>query len=340
MNRVIRCLCAGFFLFINFALFAAPSLYRRAQDLAEDDPREAEALFVQFIQQSGDAKIKRAAAHELFTLRLKQGRLKEAFFQGSSGSFRRRFLSAVEEGLKLAESAARRLVAALRRECEAAEQGDAAAIGALLDKHRYPPAAYDFSVSVLERCKVPEPLAVFPEFDAAAQQPEVRAIQLALMEIRETLAGDDIEEAAALSKAVRESVARLPEAATAWALQFDFIEARLAAKKEDFTAVKERCAAIEKKKPPRSLKYACRSLTAYALMREEQYSEAYARLVNLKIAPAEIDNRLLRLTAAVAAGEAPADKLRKFLKRRSYRECAAVLRGLAHAVLESQTANR
>lgn len=340
MNRVIRRLCARFFLFVNFAVIAAPSLYRRAQDLAEDDPREAEAMFAQFVKQSGDAKLKRAAAHELFALRLKQGRLKEAFFQGGSGTFRKRFLSAVEEGLKLAESSARRLVAALRRECEAAEQGDAAAIGALLDKHRYPPAAYDFSVTVLERCKVPEPLTVFPEFDEAAGQTDVRALQLALMEIRETLAGDDMEEAAALLKAVRESVARLPEAAPAWLLQLDFTEARLAAKKEDFAAVKERCSAIEKKKPPRSVKYACRSLTAYALMREEQYSEAYARLVNLKISPPEIDNRLLRLAAAVAAGEAPADKLRKFMKRRSYKECAPVLRSLAEEILQSQTANR
>ena len=72
----------------------------------------------------------------------------------------------------------------------------------------------------------------------------------------------------------------------------------------------------------------------------ETAAEAYARIASLKITPQDIDNRLLRLTAAVAAEEAPAEKLRKFTRRRSYKECAPLLQKLAEEILLAAAQNR
>ncbi len=327
------------FSFLVFSPLAAKqSAYQRAQALLEDDPREAEALLVHFIRQTGNDKLKRAAAHELFTLRLKQGRLAEAFLQAKSSGFKKRFLSAVEEGLKVSESSAGRLVAALRQECDAG--GDAEKIAILLGKNKFPVAAYNFSLTVLERCKVEGSEAILPDFPEEAEKVDARTLSLALLEIRAAISRDDTEEAEALLTEVRKTAANFLEKEPAFALQLDFTEARLFSKKEDFKALGNRCAAIEKKKPARWLRNACRFMTAYAYLKQEKYAEAYARIANLKIVPVETDNRLLRLTAAVAADEEIPEKLEKFMRRRSYPECAEVLRKLAEEILEIKAQNR
>ena len=200
--------------------------------------------------------------------------------------------------------------------------------------------AYNFSLAVLERCKVEDPVALIPDLPEDSEKVTARALQLALLEIREAISRDNFERAEELMGDIRSEGKAVLEKEAALVLQLDFTEARLFSKKEDFTAVKDRCAAIEKKKPPRWLRNACRFLAAFAFLKEEKYSEAYAKVANLKVTATEIDNRLLRLTAAVAADEEEAEKLAKFMKRRSYKECAPVLRKLAAEILEIKVQNR
>lgn len=329
---------AVFFLLTSFALYAKSSLYRRAADLADEDPREAEALYVGFIAESGNDKLKRAAAHELFTLRLKQGRLTEAFFQAKSSAFRSRLLSALEEHLRLDTSLARRLVTSLRKECSG--DGDAEKIAKLLARDKYPVATYSFAVTILTRCNNDAAASVIPDFPEEIEKIDGRAVNFALLEIREAIGRDDFETATSLLGEVRKNATVLIEKEPGYGLQLDFAEARLASKQEDYEDVLAKCASIEKRKPPRWVRNACRSLTAYCLLKQGKAAEAYARIASLKITPQDIDNRLLRLTAAVAAEEAPAEKLRKFTRRRSYKECAPLLQKLAEGILLAAAQNR
>lgn len=320
------------------ALYPKSSLYQRAAELAEEDPREAEALYVRFIAESGNEKLKRAAAHELFTLRLKQGRLTEAFFQASSSAFRSRFLSALEENLRLDPNPARRLVVALREDCSA--EDDAGKTAKLLAKEKYPLAAYSFALTVLTRCNVENPESVIPDLPEERDKIDGRAVNFALLEIREAIGRDDFEAAETLMHEVRQNAGALIEKEPGYGMQLDFARARLDSKKENFSAVLSHCAAIEKKKPPRWIRNACRSLTAHSLLKEGKPAEAYARIASLKIPAQDIDNRLLRLTAAVAAEETTAEKLVKFTRRRSYKECAPLLRKLAEEILAAAAQNR
>lgn len=326
------------FLLTSFDLYAKASLYQRAADLADEDPREAEALYVRFLAETGNDKLKRAAAHELFTLRLKQGRMGEAFFQAKSAAFTRRFLSALEEHLRLDTSPARRLVTALREECS--DEGDAENLSKLLAREKYPVAAYSFAVMILGRCNNDAADSVIPDFPEEKEKIDGRAVNLALLEIREAIGRDDFETASSLLGEVRKNAAALIEKEPGYGLQLDYAEARLDSKQENYAGVFARCASIDKKKPPRWVRNACRSLTAYCLLKQGKAAEAYARIASLKIASQDIDNRLLRLTAAVAADEAPAEKLRKFTRRRSYKECAPLLRKLAEEILHSDAQNR
>ena len=74
---------------------------------------------------------------------------------------------------------------------------------------------------------------------------------------------------------------------------------------------------------------ACLYLKGFALLKDKKYAQAAKVLNALKAEPREIDNRLLKLTAAVAARQVPVSKLNKYARRASYRYQAKVLRELA-----------
>ncbi|HRP68727.1 MAG TPA: hypothetical protein PLY93_04285, partial [Turneriella sp.] len=140
---------------------ARSSLYRRAQQLTENDPREAEALYVKFIRETGAHKLKRAAYHELFALRLKEARLAEAFFQINKKSFRRRYVSAMEENLHLSNRRAQRLLSVLERECN--PERDTEKLREYLEASKATVLEYNYVLRVQTLCGNNDTLAVLPE---------------------------------------------------------------------------------------------------------------------------------------------------------------------------------
>ncbi|AFM14530.1 hypothetical protein Turpa_3896 [Turneriella parva DSM 21527] len=306
---------------------AAASLHSRALALKESDPVEAEALLVRFIQATGSDKLRRAAGYDLFYLRLAQNRLVEAFQQGQSKAFQRKYREAVAMRFNLQPRVTSGLLNRLAAICAQKEISEAS--HGYFAQVKFGAAAFEFAVRVMQSCKVENAESVLPELAQGAKAANERQLTLKLLKIRygieETaLAGQQLAELATLD-------ADLLAANSTLEGQFYLLQARLAMEQGDLETAEARCKALPGK-TSKSLRAACNFLLAYHLALNERFAEGYRLIQHAEIPKANIDNRLLRLTLAVGAGQAPPKKLRKFQKRASYRYSATSLKDLAERV--------
>lgn len=310
---------------------AKGGVYFRATGLIEEDPLEADALFASVIRNSGEAKIRRAAIHQLFYLRLRSGRVAEAFSLVSSESMRKKYETAMAAQLKIPEKSAERLIQRLRSACT--KSYDLQKLVDYLVEKKAGVAAYDFSYRVLKKCRPADALEILPVPEPEGEL-DRRALALALVAIREgKSAGSGLEPAQLLNE-LRSKAAGVLDKDASLRGQLLIIEARQAVKNADFPLVAENCRQVAAEEVLKKFRGQCRLLTAFALLKEGKPAEAYVRLAAQKIQPAQIDNRLLRLIAGVTAGKIPRERLRKFMQRASYPECAPVLRELAENTLK------
>lgn len=313
------------------AVQAKGSAYFRATELTQEDPLEADALFVSVIRNSGEAKIRRAAIHQLFYLRLRSGRTAEAFSLISSESMRKKYASELAAQLKISEKNAERLVQRLRSAC--GKGRDLQKFADFLEENRSGVSTYDFSFRVLKKCRPADAAEILPVPDSEANM-DRRTLALALIAIREGKNAESGSESAQSLIVLKSRAADITAKDAALKGQLLVIEARQAVKNSDFALVAENCGQVAAEEALKRYRGQCRFLTAFALIKDGKPAEAYARLAVQKIPPQQIDNRLLRLIAGVSAGKIPRERLRKFMQRASYPECAPVLRELAENTLK------
>lgn|GEM_PF-6052008 len=313
---------------VQFALRAASSSYERAKELMEDDPLEADAQLSDTIKKTGNAKIRRAAKYDLFYLRLRLGRFSEAYPLATGKGMRSRLVKTAAAQFRTTEGKLSRVIAAIDAECR--PDGEAEHIAEILTQTKSSAAVYDFALQRLEACKFKERLAIFPVLSKEKQQiSDARLLHIYVLKARSLISAGEYETAQEGLLQIREAAADLIAQNGAFELPLFLAEARnaaLQARADEVTAI---CKNISAREDAFSARKACLYLKGYALLKLQKYPEAAKILNALKAEPREIDNRLLKLTAAVASHQIPAAKLRKYTRRASYRYQARVLRELA-----------
>jgi hypothetical protein len=330
-NRKYPYLILIFVCLLNGVAAAKPNAYFRATGLVEEDPLEADALFASVIRNSGEAKIRRAAMHQLFYLRLRSGRIAEAFPLVSSEAMRDKYDAAVAAHLKIPEKNAGQLIQRLRSAC--GKNYDLQKLAGYLEEKKAGVASYDFALRVLKKCRSEDALEILPQPEPETDL-DKRALALALIAIRE---GNAVEDGIPVNDRIGELRSRGAAVFgkdAALRGQLLIIEARLALRNSDFPTLTENCRQISEDNALKKFRGQCRFLTAFALIKEGKPDEAYLSLATQKIEPGQVDHRLLRIIAGVAAGKMPREKLRKFMQRASYPECAPILRELAENTLK------
>lgn len=323
---------------MEFPLFAAPGAYQRAQQLIEDDPLEADALLADTIKGTGNAKIRRAARYDLFYLRLRLGHFSEAYPLATGKGMRSRFVKTAAAQFRTTESKLSRVITATDEECSS--DGDAARVGQVLGQNKGNAALYDFALQRLEACKTKDALAIFPVLAKENQQiSEPRLLNVYALKARSLISAGNYETAQAGIALIREAAADLlaKNAALEWPLFL--AEARNAALQGNADEVGALCKKFGTDEDAAAARRACLYLRGFALLKGKKYAEAAKVLNALSADMREIDNRLLKLTAAVAAKQVPPAKLRKYGMRASYRNQAKVLRDLAAEILAAREEN-
>ncbi|MBS0618861.1 MAG: hypothetical protein JSR44_11780 [Spirochaetes bacterium] len=310
------------------SIVASP--YQRALDLAASDPLEAEALLERVRRSAGNTKLRRAAAIQLFYLRLANGRLVEAYPLLKDKSQRKKFMYALSAQLHIDESATARLMHAVKAECKA--DGDAAVIGALLEKQTYPAMAYDFGLRLLRKCGVKNLAEIFPPEILDAEIADVRNAQIVLVYVREVKGEDAARVAHALIEKLTNFALHSASAQSDLSQQTVLAEARLSARNEEHADVVRLCASLRAAKTDRNISTACAYLLGFAYAHLGQMKKAHAILSAQKADAIDIDHRLLKLTVAVAVGAQPKKNLRGYMRRASYHYCAAILRRFASEI--------
>lgn len=315
------------------SIVASP--YQRALDLAASDPLEAEALLERVLHGADNTKLRRAAAIQLFYLRLANGRLVEAYPLLRDKSQLKKFIYALSAQLHIDESATARLMHAVKAECKA--DGDAAVIGALLEKQTYPAMAYDFGLRLLRKCGVKNLAEIFPPeiLDAEiadAEIADVRNAQIVLVYVREVKGEDAARVAHALIEKLTNFAQHSDSAPNTLSQQAALAEARLAARNEEHADVMRLCASLRAAKTDRNISTACAYLLGFAYAHLGQMKKAHAILSAQMADAIDIDHRLLKLTVAVAVGAQPKKNLRGYMRRASYHYCAAILRRFASEI--------
>lgn len=310
------------------ALNAGGRNYQRAQSLIEDDPLEADALLADAIRATGNAKIRRAARYDLFYLRLRLGRFSEAYPLATGKGMRKRLIKSAAAQFRTNEAKLSRVIAATDEECSA--DGDAGRVGQILAQSKGNAALYDFALQRLEACKMKETRPIFPVLAKENQLiSETRLLNIYALKARSLISAGDYETAQQGIALIREAAADLlsKNAALEWPLLL--AEARSAALQANADAVAGLCKKLGSDEDAAAARKACLYLKGFALLKGRKYAEAAKVLNALKAEPREIDNRLLKLAAAVAARQVPVAKLHKYTRRASYRYQARVLRDLA-----------
>ncbi len=335
MIEILRHFCICFFTLGFVANIGATTPYNRALALRETDPVEAEALLVQVLQQSAGDKRHRAARYDLFYLRLRHMRLAEAFRQGVSKPFSRRYVDAVATRFHLNEAVTRRLISRLAASCEKKEISEATE--AYFFKAKFGAAVYEYAIRVLQSCQVTDAESLLPKDILVNAAETERELALKLLKVRYGIAEFALAEQQLAQLTLHD--AELLQANPALNAQFVLLQARVDMEKADLPAAGARCKAILGK-GTQSMRSACRFLLAYHLAKTGEYSEAYKLVRNEEISPVQIDNRLLRFALAVGSGALPPAKLHKFTRRASYRYTAQSLRELAQQVLAEMPPER
>lgn len=307
---------------------AASMAYDRAKDLLEDDPLESDALLADTIRNTGNAKIRRAAKYDLFYLRLRLGRFSEAYPLATGKGMRSRLIKTAAAQFRTTEGKLSRVIAAVDGECSA--DGDASRVGEILAQTKSSAAVYDFALQRLDACKMKETARIFPLLSQEAEQiSEARLLHIYVLKARSLISAGEYETAQEGLSQIREAAADLIGQNAALELPLLLAEARSAALQEKADVVSALCKNIAAREGAVAARRACLYLKGFTLLKIKKYPEAAKILNALKAEPREIDNRLLKLTAAVAARQIPAAKLRKYGRRASYRYQAKVLRDLA-----------
>lgn len=332
------CLLAAAFLLTAVARAEARSAdYRRAQALVKSDPLEAEALYERFIRETSNDKMRRAAGYDLFFLRLRHRRLVEALVQSRQKQFRRKYNTALSDAYGITNAQAASLARHLRSACAREEQPDR--IGSFLRAEHLPAPVWDFALRVLLRCGIEgrSQLIATHLFEAG----KVTRLQMALrlIAVREQLYAD-ADKAAKLLAATRAVAEEHFADDEQLELQFILLEARLAAVREEYDAVIERCTELPPGKHATQANAACDLLVTHALLQKGEAAQAWKRIRKVRVNPLDLDKRLLRLVAAVAAGVVEPEKLMRFSRRASYSYCASSLRQLAGSVIEEKIPNK
>lgn len=309
---------------------ARTSDYRRAQTLAKTDPLEAEALFERFIRETPNGKVRRAANYELFYLRLRNGRLAEAFVQSGNREFGKKFNTAVADAYGITGEQASGLVRRLRAVC--AEEGEVSRLGYYLRQGQMPAPVWDFALRVMLRCKATGRSDIFASDLFELERATRLQTALRLIAVREQLYADAdrASDLFAITRAAAEAQYGEDEQLK---IQLIVLGARIAAAKEDYEQAIARCADLPATKAARQARATCDVLVAHALFRQGDSGQAWKTLRKVPLTPMEPDTRLLRLTVAVAAGVTEPEKLTAFTQRASYPYCARSLRELAQTVL-------
>ncbi len=323
---------------IPLQLPAASRGYQRAQQLIEDDPLEADALLADTIKSTGNAKIRRAARYDLFYLRLRLGRFSEAYALATGKGMRSKLMKTAAAQFRTTESKLSRVMTAPDQECGA--EGDAGRVGQVLAQNKANAALYDFALQRLEACKAKETLSIFPVLTQENQQiTETRQLNIYALKVRTLISAGEFEVAKEGLTLIREAAQDLlaKNAALEWPLLL--AESRIAAMQGNAEDVGALCKKLGTAEEAAAARSACLYLKGFALLKTGRYAEASGVLRALKPEPREIDNRLLKLAAVVAAGQAPSARLRKYSRRASYRYQAKVLRDLAAEILGSASEN-
>ncbi|MBV6494881.1 MAG: hypothetical protein LDLANPLL_02918 [Turneriella sp.] len=336
--KYILCAFIATIVFFSVKIEAKASLYSRAQKLSSIDPREAEALYSKFITKTTDSKLKRAAKHELFTLRLNEGRLAEAFFQLQNKSFHKRFLSAMEENFRIPSLRANSLTKLLQMECS--PDANIQKIKNYLQKIKANVAIYQFVLTVLFNCGAKDNLEVLPDLEYIAKDLDDYKFYLGLFTLQELLGKGDLEHAKEYLYFLSNTA--LPQLNNPHKLMQQIVvaEARVELKAGNWEKVEQVCLKLQDIPQKSAARKACTYLRAFASIKQEDYISAHRSLIKIKIHPHEIDNRLLKLIAAFGAGKLEEEKLRKFMRRVSYPECAKILRRAANEVLRSKDSQK
>lgn len=328
MNFLIRFFAVLYFcLLFPFALSAGDKNYQRAQQLLEDDPLEADALLADTIRTTGNSKIRRAARYDLFYLRLRLGRFSEAYRLATGKGMRSRLIKTASAQFRTTEAKLSRVIAATDEECS--PDGDAGRVGQILVQSKGNAALYDFALQRLEACKTKETLPIFPVLAKENQQiSETRLLNIYALKARSLISAGEYETAGQGIALIREAASDLLSKNAALEYPLLLAEARSAALQGNADEVGGFCKKLGSDEEAAARK-ACLYLKGFALLKDKKYAQAAKVLNALKAEPREIDNRLLKLTAAVAARQVPVSKLNKYARRASYRYQAKVLRELA-----------
>lgn len=327
------------FLFLfQLPLSAVGSAYQRAQELLEDDPLEADALLADTIRNTGNAKIHRAARYDLFYLRLRLGRFSEAYPLATGKGMRSKLIKAAAAQFRTTEGKLSRVIAAVDAECS--PEGDADRVGQILAQTKSNAAVYDFALQRLETCKLKETLGIFPVLSKETQQvSEARLLHIYAFKARSLISAGEYATAQEGLAHIREAAADLLGQNAVLELPLLLAEARNAALQGHADEVTAICKKISASEDALAARKACLYLKGFTFLKAQKYPEAVRILNALKVEPREIDNRLLKLTAAVASRQVPATKLRKYGRRASYRYQAKVLRDLAAEILAASDEN-
>jgi hypothetical protein len=336
LNFTLGRFCFFFFCLLPVAGIAAASAHAKALALRERDPIEAEALLARFVKETGSDKLRRAARYDLFYLRLSNNRLVEAFGQGLSDSFRRKYREAVSMRFNLTPKQASRLIGRLEKACGEKEISDS--LGAFLSSGQYGAAVYEFAIRTMQNCQIESAAEILSPEIWAAKAASERRLALKLLKIRYSL--DDAALATEQLANIATVDAELLAATPVLSAQHILLQARVALAQGDLSLADSHCKALVGRHA-KSQREACRFLTAFHLAENEQFTEAYKLLQAVEIAPSQIDYRLMRLTLAVAVKRVGVSKLQKFTRRASYRYSAASVRALAEKVIagENKTQN-
>lgn len=317
------------FVCLVVSIQAKSSTYFSARKLVDSDPREADALLARVAADNADPKISRAALYDLFYLRLKHGRLAEAFAVARTKTMKKKLAEASAAHLGISDKSAERLIHVLRAACQG--EVNAGKVSQLLVGKKAGAKVYDLALKALRGChmnKVAEAVLAQREEGFSSR----RLIQLHLMAIRYALEDGLDAEAESLVEMLRNGGGEIFMEDKELQGQFALIEARRASRAGDSEAARGHCAAMDAGKKLAVTRRSCRFVLAFALAAEGKFVAGYALVSTEEIENHELDLRLLRLSLKVGAQKAPVEKLRAFQKRASYASTAKSLQELANNV--------
>jgi hypothetical protein len=308
--------------------------YQKGKELMDEDPAEAEAWLSIAFKDVANSKIRRAARYDLFYLRLRHGRTAEALPLASTKTMHRRLRIAVADGLGISGRSAGQIIAYLSSACQTKKVSEKLRV--YLESDVRSIREIDFAVRTGRACGVRDFAAMIPVGKLA--EGGRRQINRELYRLREAIYEPDLDATIAALSKLREASSDAIEGEKSLQLQLLLLEARIAARQEDFTVLTERCAEIRKLQAKGSSARSCIFLETYGHMHRGQAQQAWKLIGKVRLGAYETDNRLLVLVTAVAAKKRPRNELLRWLRRKSASDLAPMLRELAKSYASAEVA--